>query len=193
MIHPPRRSVTRFFIPLVDVMMLLFCIFLLMPMVKFEGEGSPYTKLSEAERQLADRDERLRQQQQEIDRLRRELGETPAELRKDIQALREEKLKALQQRLSIRVLEIDGSTGKLYYKDPGPVEIRNKADAQVLIDRDRRIAAGGRQEVYYLILYPRERSPFPERQQREQYEQWFKDVAHGWDIPGTGHVRGGEP
>jgi hypothetical protein len=193
MIHPPRRSVTRFFVPLVDVMMLLFCIFLLMPMVRFEGEGSPYAKLSEAEKQLQEREERLRQQEQEIERLRRELGETPAELRKDLKALREEKLKALQQRLSIRVLEIDGSTGKLYYKDPGPVEIRNRADAQVLIERDRRTAAGGRQEVYYLILYPRERSPYPERQQREQYDQWFNDVAHGWDIPGTGHVRGGEP
>lgn len=193
MIHPPRRSVTRFFIPLVDVMMLLFCIFLLMPMVKFVGEDSPYTKLSAVEQELQQRDEQLRQQQQQIEQLRRDLGETPAELRKDIQALREEKRKALQQRLWIRVLEIDGSTGKLYYKDPGPVEIRHQVDAQELIERDRRTVASGRQEVYYLILYPRERSPYPERQQREQYDRWFSDVAHGWDIPGTGHVRGGEP
>src|SRR5262245_35710486 len=117
MIHPPRRSVTRFFIPLVDVMMLLFCIFLLMPMVKFVGEDSPYTKLSAAEQEL-------QQQGQEIERLRRELA--PAQLREDIKALREEKIKALQQRLSIRVLEIDGLTGKLSYKDPVPVEIRNR-------------------------------------------------------------------
>ena len=33
MITPPRRSVTRFFIPLIDVLILLFCIFLLMPFV----------------------------------------------------------------------------------------------------------------------------------------------------------------
>ena len=33
MISPPRRSVTRFFIPLIDVLILLFCIFLLMPFV----------------------------------------------------------------------------------------------------------------------------------------------------------------
>lgn len=193
MLHPPRRSVTRFFIPLVDVMMLLFCIFLLMPMVKFVGEGSPYTRLAEMEKQLQGSEEEQQRLSQEIEQLRRELGETPAELRKDLKALREEKLQALQQRLSIRVLEIDGGTGKLYYKDPGPVEIRNRADAQVLIDRDRRTVAGGRLEVYYLILYPRDRSPFPERQQREQYEQWFSDAAHGWDIPGVGHVRGGEP
>ena len=33
MITQPRRSVTRFFIPLIDVLILLFCIFLLMPFV----------------------------------------------------------------------------------------------------------------------------------------------------------------
>ena len=38
-IHMPHRSVTRFFIPLIDVLILLFCIFLLMPYVKLvEGE-----------------------------------------------------------------------------------------------------------------------------------------------------------
>ena len=39
MIQMPRRSVTRFFIPLIDVMTLLFCIFLLMPMIQSTGEG----------------------------------------------------------------------------------------------------------------------------------------------------------
>ena len=34
MIQMPRRSVTRFFIPLIDVMILLFCIFLLLPVFK---------------------------------------------------------------------------------------------------------------------------------------------------------------
>ena len=38
MIQLPRRSVTRFFIPLIDVLTLLFCIFLLMPLIKATGE-----------------------------------------------------------------------------------------------------------------------------------------------------------
>ena len=33
MIERPKRSVTRFFVPLIDVLILLFCIFLLMPFV----------------------------------------------------------------------------------------------------------------------------------------------------------------
>ena len=37
MIKRPHRSVTRFFIPMIDVLILLFCIFLLMP---FVSQGS---------------------------------------------------------------------------------------------------------------------------------------------------------
>ena len=33
MIELPKRSITRFFVPLIDVLILLFCIFLLMPYV----------------------------------------------------------------------------------------------------------------------------------------------------------------
>ena len=33
MIERPKRSVTYFFVPLIDVLILLFCIFLLMPFV----------------------------------------------------------------------------------------------------------------------------------------------------------------
>jgi len=36
MIERPKRSVTRFFVPLIDVLILLFCIFLLMPFVATE-------------------------------------------------------------------------------------------------------------------------------------------------------------
>ena len=34
MIRLPRRSVTRFFIPMIDVLTLLFCMFLLMPIIR---------------------------------------------------------------------------------------------------------------------------------------------------------------
>ena len=34
MIQLPQRSVTRFFIPLIDVLTLLFCIFLVMPLAQ---------------------------------------------------------------------------------------------------------------------------------------------------------------
>ena len=39
MIRLPQRSVTRFFIPMIDVLTLLFCIYLLMPIVDNADDG----------------------------------------------------------------------------------------------------------------------------------------------------------
>ena len=180
MIQLPRRSVTRFFIPLIDVLTLLFCIFLLMPLVK-PAEGSA----------AAADAERLRQLEREVERLRREVRERPPEMREELERLRREKLKVLQQRLLIRVLQIDPASGKLFATDPERIEIRNQADARELVERDGRGPAAEGKEVYYLILYPRDpNNIYPLQAQRAEYESWFSDVPHGWDR-GTG-LAGGE-
>src|SRR6266852_2154256 len=116
MIQLPRRSVTRFFIPLIDVLLLLFCIFLLMPLV--QGSGDNPADETEAVRQ-----ERLRKLEEELDRLRRQLRDTPQDVRAELEKLRQEKIQTLQEKLAIRVLEIDAATGKLYYRDPERIEI----------------------------------------------------------------------
>ena len=183
MIQLPRRSVTRFFIPLIDVLTLLFCIFLLMPMVK-PTEGAAGTADAE----------RVRQLEEELERLRRQGAELTPDQLQELQRLRAEQVKQLEQRLVIRVLAIDPNSGKLFVTDPERVEIRNQADAQELIERDARGPGAGNHQMYYLILYPRDRrSPYPLREQREEYERWFAAVAHGWDIPGAGPARGGKP
>ncbi len=182
MIQLPRRSVTRFFIPLIDVLTLLFCIFLLMPMIT-PTEGTAGTP--------ADQD-RLRELERERERQRREGREMTPEAQRELARLREDKAKVLEQRLLIRVLEIDPASGRLYITDPERIQIRNQADARELVERDGRGRLADGRELYYLILYPRDRkSPYPLREQREEYDRWFNDVAHGWDIPGTGPARGG--
>ncbi len=99
----------------------------------------------------------------------------------------------LQQRLAVRVLEIDPRTGRLYYHEPERTELSSEADAADLIRRDRQAVGEGKRELYYEILYPRDpASPFPLREQRQRYDAWFKDVAHGWDIPGAS-LKGGPP
>jgi hypothetical protein len=179
MIQLPRRSVTRFFIPLIDVLTLLFCIFLLMPMVT-PAEGTAGTPADA-------------QKQRDAARHPSEGEQLTPELRRELQRLREDKMKVLEQRLLIRVLEIDPGSGKLYVNDPERIEIRNAEDARELIERDGRGRGADNREVYYLILFPRDRkSPYPLREQREKYEHWFNDVAHGWDVPGTGPARGGK-
>src|SRR5689334_13224372 len=101
MIQMPRRSVTRFFIPLIDVLTLLFCIFLLMPLVKGSDEdGGATTPQEEIDRLRA-----------EVARLKGEREDTPEQLRKELEQLRQEKMQVLQERLAVRVLEIDAATG----------------------------------------------------------------------------------
>ena len=56
MLHMPRRSVTRFFIPLIDVLTLLFCVFLVMPLAKGTGEDAAPTVAEELKRAQAEID-----------------------------------------------------------------------------------------------------------------------------------------
>lgn len=182
MIQLPRRSVTRFFIPLIDVLTLLFCIFLLMPMVQ-PAEGPADGAADRA---------RLRELERQVEQLRKEGREPTPEDRRRLQQLHEDQVKRLEQRLLVRVLEIDPGSGKLYVTDPERIEIRDQAGARDLVERDGRGRLADGRELYYLILYPRDRrSPYPLREQREDYDRWFNDVAHGWDVPGTGPARGG--
>ncbi len=174
MIQLPQRSVTRFFIPLIDVLTLLFCIFLVLPLAKEPDDTSADVAALEA---------RLRQKEEELEQIRASGRDLPRELRDEIEKLRQEKGKALQKRLAVRVLEIDGDSGKLYYRDPELIPIADEAAAHSLIESDRRKL--GQKELYYLILYPRSRgSTYPTVAQREQYDRWFKGVALGYDVPG---------
>lgn len=174
MIRPPHRSITRFFIPLIDVLILLFCIFLLMPFVS-NPEGTPDPdsadsttgkSVEELRQKLLELELKVEQSNVEIDRLTR-AASNPAS------------------RMSVRVMEIEATNGKLFYFDSDSAdprqEVRDQADAQRLIDQHRRGAKG--KDVFFLILYPRKRSGFPEQPQIEAYRRWFQDVPHGFDNP----------
>jgi hypothetical protein len=164
MIELPRRSVTRFFIPLIDVLTLLFCIFLVLPLAREPGDTSA---------DVAALEERLREKEDEVEKLRQSGRDMPKELRDEI-----------EKRLAVRVLEIDPDNGKLYYRDPERLLIPDEASAHGLIESDRRRL--GQKELYYLILYPRSRgSTYPTVGQRESYDRWFEGVALGYDIPGV--------
>ena len=79
MIRPPRRSVTRFFIPMIDVLTLLFCMFLLMPIIKEnaaltqeESSGGPTADLK---REIEARQKELRELYKEQLKAREGLAE----------------------------------------------------------------------------------------------------------------------
>lgn len=159
MLHMPRRSVTRFFIPLIDVLILLFCIFLLM---EFNSE-------TEVDRQVmivADQSESIDLLQSEVVRRTKELQQFEedrpklqelAKLRKELEALQKASLLSLQQRTFFRVIDIDRNDGTLSFYDetrPGkPRKLSNDNEAQKLIEDHQKEAAG--REVYYYFMRTR--------------------------------------
>jgi len=178
-IQMPRRSVTRFFIPLADVLILLFSVFLLMPYVKPTGESSdaaegPKPPPTPEIRDVAELNRQLTQSKRDLDRAKR-----------DIERLQKEKASVLRG-LVVRTLEIDKDDGRLYYYDDDKrVEIRNEADAHryVSAQQDKILKSSG--ELYFLFLRPRD-STFPLGQQRSDYERWFQDVPNSGLGPATG-------
>ncbi len=171
MITLPRRSVTRFFIPLIDVLILLFCIFLLMPFVS----GTPAPDPSEAKTQppkepLPDT----------VPALQRELTEARDRLKRMEQTTRTN----IADRLSVRVLQVgkDRNGVFLYYYEPDRQEIRTEADALKLITQQKTAAskAGGVKDVLFLVMYPRDaagtEAGFPDDKEEKVIRGWFRDV-----------------
>jgi hypothetical protein len=174
MIQMPRRSVTRFFIPMIDVLTLLFCIFLLLPLVR-QSDPAPE---SAAPTRPAGPTESAADEKAGSERVRRE--------RQELDDLQKAKIETLQNRLFIRVLEIDPESGKLlYHEDNQTLNIASDVDMQRLIERQRPLA--GTRELFYVVLYPRRSTGFPELQQVQQYERWLNTVAHVFDIPRAKH------
>jgi hypothetical protein len=173
MIALPRRSVTRFFIPLIDVLTVLFCIFLLMPLVRSPEPMMETAAAGEQAVEGPNTQSRL---------VEGPSGELMRQEREELERLQREKIETLQQRLYVRVLEIDADTGKLFAQEGEQrIEITNQAAAERLIARQKLEAAG--KELYYLFLFPRRLTGYPEERQAKQYENWFKGVAHGRDNP----------
>ena len=166
MIKLPRRAVTRFFIPLIDVLILLFCIFLLMPFVSGPATPEPPDPKAKPKEPLPDN----------LIELQRQLTEAKERLKR-MEAAAQARI---NDRLSVRVLQIDRKDGTLYYLDPDRQEIRTEADALRLIERQKTIASsgGGVKDVLFLILYPPSPTAFPTGPQEEQIHHWFRDVPH---------------
>lgn len=172
MIISPRRSVTRFFIPLIDVLILLFAIFLLMPFVSGPPSPEPTPESKTPTDKPLPTDVKILQDMLKEEQMR-------------VARLEKEKQAKLTDRLIVRVLEIDPTSGVLYYYDPDRQEIRTEADALRLITRQKALAIkeGVVKDVFFLILYPRGQRAYPTAAQEEQMRQWFKDVPFGFDIP----------
>jgi len=166
-INRPTRSVTRFFIPLIDVLILLFCMFLLLPVV------SEQKRSEEEEKKTADPTS-----------VERELQAVKAELdraRKDVAQLQAER-KNPADRYSICVLDIDPKDGSLiYYRNGKPQLVTDPRSAQDVIDTHKLLTP--ERDPYFVILMPRVLSGFPSGPQVRQFRNWFRDVPLRIDSP----------
>ena len=174
MIERPKRSVTRFFIPLIDVLILLFCIFLLMPFMSQPGAAEsddvkPATNI---------KDLTPEEMRHEIAGLRIDLNKA----KRDMKKMQEERINPTE-RISVCVLEIEPKNGQMiFYRRGERVAVSDQRGAQEIIDEHKRRSGIGK-DPFFLIRMPHELTNFPSRPQMDQYENWFKDVPHRFDDP----------
>jgi hypothetical protein len=174
MIGPPKRAVTRFFIPLIDVLILLFCIFLLMPYVEKGAVGGARLTAGEAERL-----------QRELDQLRQRLSqsrrniETPEDLKQEIARLKKQLKQNPADKLVIRSLQIDENDGSLFYLKPTPeggrvrIRLDQEKARQLVLDDHKPPFRQGEQKLVYLMVRPQKKSLFPTESQLQEYLGWF--------------------
>ena len=177
MIQLPRRSVTRFFIPLIDVLILLFAFFLLILPLQAGAEAeaagdSAKDELKRREDDLKKREDDLKKREDNDAEAEKALTEKDARLRQDI-------ARKVVSGLVVRELYTDPSTGALYHLDPDRVEIRTEDAARSYI-RQMHDEAPGR-EVFFLIHQDATKN-MPTGPQFKTYLDWFggegKRVIH---------------
>lgn len=182
MIQPPHRSVTRFFIPMIDVLTLLFCMFLLMPVFRENESLSQEEDTQRNKDRSAELEQELTRRQKELQDLYRDQDRVRA-LLADLQAKKRE---FLQKNLKVVVLDVSPSDGTLSFFDPynprqPPIKIASEAEARKLIDRERQEA--GPLELFFVFQRPHDpqiKYPYyPKEIQTETYGQWFRGVACG--------------
>lgn len=172
MIQMPQRSVTRFFIPMIDVLLLLFCIFLLMPMATEEA------KVKE-EKELKGEKERLSERLKEMEKLKPDLAKM-ADLMLKIKELEAWKARPLE-KLFVRGIDVDAEGNMVFrqgFSRDKPYTITSKDDARALI-KVHQDQAGGR-EVYYLFFLEWKGAVGVDLISKTA--DWFKGVSYTFEV-----------
>ncbi|MFN5290583.1 MAG: hypothetical protein ACK5E4_10905 [Planctomycetia bacterium] len=165
MIVLPRRSITRFFVPLIDVLVLFFCVFLFMPMVT-QGDNSNGQSKS----------------------LPNTIQPNNEPLLEEITRLRNQNTLDIKGQLFIKVLEIDSKTGDLFKRSANGEKIPNGEFAAKMIEED--LLSSNGKKIMYVILYPQEDNGFPTREQRENYQRWFSSSLATFQASGKNSTAG---
>jgi len=183
MIQMPRRSVTRFFIPLIDVLILLFCIFLLL---EYGNESKFDQQSADVELQAAIDAKNIQtliergKEFEKYEKLLPQLTELE-KLRDEVERLRGINQKNLQDRAMVLIIDIESKDGTISWYDETnaamPIlKITDAKVAQKLFDRHLLEAKG--REVYYYFMPPRPLLGYPTAKQMRTYKDWFAKTAN---------------
>jgi hypothetical protein len=183
MMQMPKRSVTRFFIPMVDVMTLLFSMFLLMPIVEKaskEERAQAINPEQEKKDDIESLKKELNARLDEIEELRdyREKGLTLEQLKEATRELKQDIVKHLNRRIAVFIInvEIKGGKAELSYKEPGmegePIILDQEVKVKRMIRDHRELLEGTEKEPYYYFQGARLNIGEVQR-----YEKWFNAAA----------------
>ncbi len=190
MIRMPRRSVTRFFIPLIDVLILLFCIFLLMEFetgVKADADSERAEEVAFENTKLEGELARRLNELHKFEELRPQLTELD-QLRQEVDRLRNANQQELRKRVYVRTIEYDGKDGTIFFYDESRpdqpiVKISDVKTAHTLIERHNKEAATTGRAVYYQFTLPRPyRFIYPTATQKTEYARWFAGAANSLEV-----------
>ena len=176
MIRMPRRNVTRFFIPLIDVLILLFCIFLLM---EFNSESAKDEQVD----LVAEQSENLEHKERERVRLTNIVHQFQADfpklnemdkMRKELEELRNASKRELKEQWLFQIIDVE-TKGQLvsYYdrKTSQIAKLENDEAVKKLVKKHLDEANG--RKVYYLFEYPRGKLTDLPTTKRDLYYSWF--------------------
>lgn len=175
MIERPKRAVTRFFIPLIDVMILLFCIFLLMPFMSQPGSADQGDKNAAAKQQS---------DLEDLKNLNAGLRIDLERAKRDVKQLQEERVNPAG-RVSVRIMEIDPTNNMLFTYSGGKRKtIDGLRTAQDVIDEQQRIARLEGKEPLFLILLPTgEKGTSIGYDKLQEFKRWFAGVPFNFENP----------
>jgi hypothetical protein len=173
-------------------MMLLFSMFLLLPMIESSSEGQsgglPAPALRQENKTLHDD---LDQLQKQLATLKdenlslRKIADpklTLDKLQQEIEALRKGNKDVLQKRLFLQVVAFDPTRKDLVYfektKNPKGIVIANKKDASALIHEHEAQAEKDGKDLYYVLMWPSFKQGGPTQGQINEFREWFGRVPH---------------
>lgn len=180
LVPPLPHSPTRFLIPMIDVLLVLFGLFMVAQVMRKDesttaGKSDPQSRTLDPDRE-----------RDTAEALRRKLAEITEQLGKERESMRNASAAQLAGMISVRSLDIDPLDGHLT-TDSGET-IRNEVQAKSLIDLDRRrqnpASGDPEKKLVYLLRYPKSKdSGYPTVRQKLDLARWFTGTVLTYEIP----------